>query len=194
MTDRSGRPEAFCRIGVFKNFAKFAGKHLFHILFLNKVAGLSPATLWKKRIWRRSFPVNFAKFLRTHFFTGHLWWLFLGEDILFLIYISGISTILTGGHAISKVDHVPARLYSQHTSIIWPVWLNGWVFVYKLKGCGIKFYCNQVLRLHNHKMRFLVSSFEEAVLEEILWLINFTQTKIMFSTILNSSLIITYIT
>ena len=25
--------------------------------------------------------------------------------------------------------------YSQHSSIIWPVWLNGWVFVYELSGC-----------------------------------------------------------
>ena len=26
--------------------------------------------------------------------------------------------------------------YSQHGLIIWPVWLNVWVFVYKLSGCG----------------------------------------------------------
>ena len=26
--------------------------------------------------------------------------------------------------------------YLQHSSIIWPVWLNGWVFLYKLVGCG----------------------------------------------------------
>ena len=25
--------------------------------------------------------------------------------------------------------------YSQHSSIIWTVWLNGWVFVYELSGC-----------------------------------------------------------
>ena len=34
--------------------------------------------------------------------------------------------------------------YSQHTSIIWPAWLNGWVFVYKLSGCGFKFSCSHV--------------------------------------------------
>ena len=28
--------------------------------------------------------------------------------------------------------------YSQHTSIISPVWLNGWVFVYELSGCGFE--------------------------------------------------------
>ena len=25
-----------------------------------------------------------------------------------------------------------------HSSIIWPVWLNGWVFVYELSGCGFE--------------------------------------------------------
>ena len=37
-----------------------------------KVAGLRPATLLKKRLWHRCFPVNFAKFLRTPFFKEHL--------------------------------------------------------------------------------------------------------------------------
>ena len=56
-------PEAF----VLKNFAKFTGKHLWQSLCFNKVAGLRPATLFKKRPWHRCFPVNFAKFLRTPF-------------------------------------------------------------------------------------------------------------------------------
>ena len=30
---------------------------------------LRPATLLKKRLWHRCFPVNFVKFLRTPFFT-----------------------------------------------------------------------------------------------------------------------------
>ena len=61
--------------GVLKNFAKFAGKQLCQGLFFNKVADLSPATLLKKRLWLRRFPVDFAKFLRTPFFTEHLSWL-----------------------------------------------------------------------------------------------------------------------
>ena len=37
-------------------------------LFFNKVAGQArPATLLKKRLWHRCFPMNFAKFLRTTF-------------------------------------------------------------------------------------------------------------------------------
>ena len=76
---------------VLKNFAKFwrtpffeehlrelllffetgfyvtSSKHLCQSLFFNKVAGLRPATLLKKRLWDRCFLVNFVKFLRTHF-------------------------------------------------------------------------------------------------------------------------------
>ena len=50
--------------GVLRNFAKFTGKRLRQSLFINKLAGLRPATLLKKR---KCFPVNFAKFLRTPF-------------------------------------------------------------------------------------------------------------------------------
>ena len=39
-------------------------KSLCQSLFFNKVTGLSPATLLKKRLWHGWFPVNFAKFLR----------------------------------------------------------------------------------------------------------------------------------
>ena len=53
------------RKDVLRNFLKFTGKH--QSLFFNKVAGLRPATLLKKRLWHRCFPVNFVKFLRTPF-------------------------------------------------------------------------------------------------------------------------------
>ena len=42
--------------------------------FFNKVAGLRPTTLLKKRLWHRCFPVNFAKFLKILFLKEHLWW------------------------------------------------------------------------------------------------------------------------
>ena len=54
----------FCKKGVL-SFAKSTGKHLCQSLFFNKVAFKKPATLFKKRLWHRCFPVNFAKFLRT---------------------------------------------------------------------------------------------------------------------------------
>ena len=58
--------------GVLRNFAKFTGKHLCQSLFFDKIAGLRPATLLKKRLWHRRFPLNFAKFLRATFVTEHL--------------------------------------------------------------------------------------------------------------------------
>ena len=61
--------------GVLKNFIKFTGKHLCQNLFFNKVAGLRPATLIKKRLWHRCFPVDLMKFPRTPFYTQHLRWL-----------------------------------------------------------------------------------------------------------------------
>ena len=53
---------------VLKNFAKFTGKHLCQSLLFNKVVGLRPATLLKKRLRHKCFPVNFAKFLSTRFY------------------------------------------------------------------------------------------------------------------------------
>ena len=57
--------EMFYKKGVIRNFAKFTGKHLCQRVFFNKVAGLRTATLLKKTLRHRSFPVNFAKVLRT---------------------------------------------------------------------------------------------------------------------------------
>ena len=42
-----------------------------------QIIGLRPATLLRKRLWHRCFPVNFAKFIRTPFIIEHLWWLLL---------------------------------------------------------------------------------------------------------------------
>ena len=52
---------------VLKYFAKLTEKHLRQGLFLNKIAGLKPATLFKKSLWHKCFPVNFVKPLRTPF-------------------------------------------------------------------------------------------------------------------------------
>ena len=75
LSNRSRSSHRRCSVtnGVLRNFAKITGKHLRQGLFFNKVADLRPATLLKKRLWHWCFPVNFAKFLRTPFFTEHLW-------------------------------------------------------------------------------------------------------------------------
>ena len=59
MIFKSSRRELFSKKGVHRNFAKFTWKHL------RQSPETRPATLLKKRLWRRCFPVNFAKFLRT---------------------------------------------------------------------------------------------------------------------------------
>ena len=64
---RSSRQEVFCKKGALRSFAKFTGKHVCQSLLFNIVASLRPATLLKKRLWHRCFPVNFVKFLRTPF-------------------------------------------------------------------------------------------------------------------------------
>ena len=75
-------PEGFCKKGVLRNFTKFIGKPLYQRLFFKKVAYRRPATLLKKRLWHRSFPVNFVKFLRTPFLQNTSW------RLLFLFYLN----------------------------------------------------------------------------------------------------------
>ena len=65
---RSSRPEVLFKNFVIRKFAKFRGKHLRK----TEENRLRPTTLLKKRIWHRCFPVNFEKFLATHFLTEHL--------------------------------------------------------------------------------------------------------------------------
>ena len=72
---RSSHQRCSVKIGVLRNLTKFTGQHLCQSLFFIKVSGLGPATLFKKRLWNRCFPVNFVKFLRTPFYIERLWWL-----------------------------------------------------------------------------------------------------------------------
>ena len=60
----SSRSQMFLPEGVLKNYANFTGKQ-------ENVA----CNFFKKRLQHRCFPVKFAKFLRTPFFTEQLRWL-----------------------------------------------------------------------------------------------------------------------
>ena len=51
--------------GVLRNFAKFTGKHLCHSL------SLRPATLLKKRLWHKCFPVKICEISKSKFSTEH---------------------------------------------------------------------------------------------------------------------------
>ena len=65
------------RKGVLRNSAKFTGKDLCRGLFFNKVTSLRPATLLKKKLRRRCFPVSFSQFLRTLLLQNTPGWLLL---------------------------------------------------------------------------------------------------------------------
>ena len=80
---RSSHQRWSVKKGALKNFSKFAEKHLYWSPFFNKVAGLTPATLLKKTLWHKCFPVKFGKFLGTIFFQNTserlLHWFLLNE-------------------------------------------------------------------------------------------------------------------
>ena len=78
---KSSHQRCSIKKGVLRNFKKFIGKHLCQSLSFNKVEGLRPETLLKKRLWHRCFPVNFVKFLRTPFLTEHVWWLLVALSL-----------------------------------------------------------------------------------------------------------------
>ena len=64
---RSNHQRCSKKKGVLRNFAKFTANNLCQSLFFNKVAGPRLATLFKKKLWHGCFPMNFAKFISTHF-------------------------------------------------------------------------------------------------------------------------------
>ena len=73
---RSSRPECSVK-NLFLEIPQNSQENTSAIVsFLIKLQA-QPATLLKKRLWRRCFPVNFAKFLRTPFLTEHRRWLLL---------------------------------------------------------------------------------------------------------------------
>ena len=61
---RSSHQRCSVKKGFLRDFTKFTGKHMCQSLFFNKVAGLRSASFLKKRLWHRSFPVNFEKLHR----------------------------------------------------------------------------------------------------------------------------------
>ena len=83
--------------GVLRNLTKFTWNHLCQSLFFNEIADLRPATLFKKGLWHRFFPVNFAKFLRTPFLTKHLWWLLLDQLLSLLAFKQQFESLLVYG-------------------------------------------------------------------------------------------------
>ena len=76
-------PKVFCKKRCSKKFCKIQRiTHVTESLF-NKVAGLRPVTLLKKRLCRRCFAVNFSIFLRTSFLQNTSGWLLLKSFCIF---------------------------------------------------------------------------------------------------------------
>ena len=89
----NSRSQMFSKTGALKYFAIFTGKNLCWSLFLIKPQDWRPAFLFKKRLQRRHFSLNIAKFLRTAFllktcwlyiFEIFIWWYII--DILELYF------------------------------------------------------------------------------------------------------------
>ena len=142
---RSSYPELFRINDVLRNLAKFTGKHLCHSLFFNKFAGLRPTTLLKKRLWHRRFPLKFAKFLRSPFFTEHLWWLLLVflehlafsqiHDLLDQIYFQKIGLGLKKNNLFLtiylQIDRISLKWIMEMSSTLvnFPTKLNSLIYV-----------------------------------------------------------------
>ena len=70
---RRNRRRCSVRKGVLRNFVKFTGKHLCQSLFFNTVAGMGPATLFKKETLAQVFSCESWKISKNIFFIEHLW-------------------------------------------------------------------------------------------------------------------------
>ena len=77
--------------------------------------GLRTATLLKKRLLHRCFPVNFAKFLRTTFPTVHLRWLLLRNWNFALNNNIGVSHWLS--HKMKTLKLSLQNLQNMHTLV-----------------------------------------------------------------------------
>ena len=87
---------------------------------------LRPATLLKKRLWHRCFPVNFVKFLRTPFFIEHLCWLLLQLEIFAkVIRLISLPLLNSSNGKISIFMTQAVRSRPECTSVsTWSIWKN----------------------------------------------------------------------
>ena len=95
-------PEVFYEKRCSLNFRRIQGNHLFQSLFFSKVAGLRSATLLKRRLWHRCFPVNFVKFLRTLFLQNT-------SRRLLLTICYAISFIRIGAVPLNKIKYLKTK-------------------------------------------------------------------------------------
>ena len=133
--------EVFCIKGIPKYLSKFMGKHPFQ-------------SLHKKDALAKVFSFEFCVIFKNTFLYRTLRWLHLARINLtwswswLHVIIKSRTCFIVNLYSVVclNVKELPSqsRRYMQcckHSSIIWAVCLNGWVFVYKLSGCGFESCC-----------------------------------------------------
>ena len=129
-------------------------------LFINKVVGLRPATLLKKRPWYRHFPVNFLKFIRTPCLqnsSGRLL-LFFITSFLFTFSVIVWELILSN----KQIFDTRVILAERH------LWKQVSVFIFLYKNMLMKYFFKDLLSVKNfsrqkkkkHLLKFQKSSLE----------------------------------
>ena len=63
--------------------------------------------------------------------------------------------------------------YSKHSSVIWPVWLNGWAFVYEPNGFGFESSCTQLIVILSQLWGYLVNLLYKTVVYKLSKLFRF---------------------
>ena len=78
--NRSSHSEVLCK-KVFLKMSQNSQKHICaRVSFLIKLQTSCLQLYWKKRLWHRCFPVNFANFLEHSFLIKHIRWLLLFQS------------------------------------------------------------------------------------------------------------------
>ena len=133
---------------------------------------LRPATLLKKKLWHRSFPVNFAKFLRTLFSKEHIWKLLLFVLVVFKYIKKWIFQKVIGGLTQFRLNYVFQCRFRRCSKIenkfefivqvkIWCLRLVLSVFRSIHQRCSIKKSCSQKCRNIHRKTPVLESLFNK---------------------------------
>ena len=129
-------------------------------LLINKVVGLRPATLLKKRPWYRHFPVNFLKFIRTPYLqnsSGRLL-LFFITSFLFTFSVIVWELILSN----NQIFDTRVILAERH------LWKQVCVFIFLYKNMLMKYFFKDLFSAKNfsrqkkkkHLLKFQKSSIE----------------------------------
>ena len=95
------------------NFTKFTGKHLHQRLFFNNVTDLRDATLLRRKLWHKCFPVDFAKFLRTPYLQNNS-----GRLLLILFVACFLYFPLSKKFATKKVASCKKKSTSRKSALI----------------------------------------------------------------------------